>query len=222
MKSHRIAAALVLVALSAVADAAGPRLKLPSFDHLQSQAVDSVDITLGWLPLHLARLFIHDDDPDGAEAREMLKSVESVSVRNYRFGSDFVYPMKDLDDVRSQLAGNGWSQLVQVRDRRKQENVDVFLSLDGDKITGIVVIASEPREFTIVNVVGKLGMDQVERWASQARSGGSHRWGGRRAYADARGWESGTDQADEKLEKEPGSDAAPEDGTSADASSPGL
>jgi hypothetical protein len=173
---HRIAVVLVLMAFSAVAEAGGPRLKLPSFSHLESQAVESVDITFGRMALGLAGWFIDKDDPDSAQARQMLKSIKSMSVCHYRFDSDFVYATKDLDAVRSQLSGDGWSPLVQVRDRRKDEDVDVFLSLDGDKITGVAIIASEPREFTILNIVGTLDMDQVERWAAQARSGKDRLW----------------------------------------------
>jgi hypothetical protein len=186
--SHRIAVALVLVALSAGAHARGPRLELPSFAHLESQAVESVDITLGRLPLRFASWFIDEEDSEGAEARQLLKSIKSVSVRHFRFGSDFVYSMKDLDAVRSQLSGKGWSRLVQVRDRRKDEDVDVFLSLDDDRITGVAIVVTEPREFTIVNIVGKLDMDQVERWASHVESGKSRRWDGHDPHPEA--WDS--------------------------------
>ena len=203
--SHRIAVALVLMVFSAVAGAASPRLKLPSFAHLESQAVESVDITFGRLPLRFASWFIDDDDPDGADVRQLLKSVKSVSVCHYRFGSDFVYSKTDLDAVRSQLSGKGWSQLVQVRDRRKAEDVDVYLSLDDDKITGVAIIVSEPREFTIVNIVGKLDMQQVERWAADVGSGKGRRWAGH----DSRG--GGADV-----------DARPDNEDLADAGSPEL
>ena len=207
---HRIAVALVLVALSVVAEAGSPRLKLPSFAHLQSQAVESVDITFGRVLLHFASWFIDKKDPESADVREMLKNLKSVSVCHYRFGSDFVYSKKDLDAVRSQLTGKGWSQLVQVRDRRKDEDVDVFLSLDDDKITGVAIIASEPREFTIVNIVGTLDMDQVERLAAHVETGKHRRWGGHMGPADAVG------------EQEQGDDARLEDENVADASSPEL
>ncbi|MEJ1963728.1 MAG: DUF4252 domain-containing protein [Gammaproteobacteria bacterium] len=218
--SHRIAVALVLGVLSAAAEAGSPRLKLPSFANLESQAVESVDVTFGWVPLHLAGWFIGDDDPDGAEVRQLLKSIKSISVRHYRFGSDFVYSMKDLDAIRAQLSGQGWFPLVQVRDRRQDENVDVFFALDGDKITGVAIIASEPREFTILNIVGKLDMDQVERWAAQAESGKGRRWVGHKSHAD--GWDDDLGRAGGAVEQEEGGDARLEDQDVAGASSPEL
>jgi len=184
--SHRIVVALVLVALSAVAEAGSPRLKLPSFTHLESQAIESVDITFGRVPLRIASWFIDEDDQDGVEVRQLLKSIKSMSVCHYRFASDFVYSSKDLDGVRSQLTEKGWSQLVQVRDRGKDEDVDVFLSFDDDKITGAAIIASEPKEFTIVSIAGELDMAQVERWASHVESGKNRRWGGPRIRIEDR------------------------------------
>jgi hypothetical protein len=39
--------------------------------------------------------------------------------------------------------------------------VDVFILLNGDKAQGLSIIASEPREFTIVNIVGSIDLEQL-------------------------------------------------------------
>lgn len=170
--SYRIAVALVLVAFAAVAEARNPRVQLPSFEHLESKAVESVDITFGRVPLRIASWFIGDEDSESEELKEMLKGIKSLSVCHYRFDSDFAYSVEDIDGVRSQLEEKGWSPVVQVRDRKKDEDVDVFISLDDDKVTGIAIVASEPREFTIVNIVGRIDLDQIDSWRAhfEARS----------------------------------------------------
>jgi hypothetical protein len=174
--SYRLVVALALVAFAAVAEARNPRLKLPSFEHLESRAVESVDITFGRVPLRLASWFIGKEDPEDAELKEMLSSIRSLSVCHYRFDSDFVYSAEDLDAVRSQLEDKGWSQVVQVRDRKKDEDVDVFISIEDEKVTGIAIVASEPREFTIVNIVGRIDFEQVERWRAHFDSRGHRDW----------------------------------------------
>jgi hypothetical protein len=65
--------------------------------------------------------------------------------------------------VRKQLAGPGWSALVQAHKREPRENVDVYVCMEKDKVTGLAIIASQPREFTIVNIVGSI---DIERSAS--------------------------------------------------------
>jgi hypothetical protein len=162
MRYRVVLPAIACLALQGCVNAAERELDLPSFTHLQSKAVESVDITIGSLPLSIARQVLkHDDDPDTATAREVLKGLTSVSVRNYRFKEDFVYSKADLDGVRAQLKGPGWSQLAQVRDNKQNEDVDVFVEMEQDKITSLAVIASKPREFTIVYVVGSIDPTQI-------------------------------------------------------------
>jgi hypothetical protein len=166
--------ALLFLSCCALAQAQGPQLKLPNFEHLRSKAIDSVDVTIGALPLTLARWCMPDSDPDSAAVKSMLRGVKNVKVRHFEFADDFVYSQADLDSVRAQLSGNGWSSLVQVRDRRKNEDVGVYVAVENEKITGFVVVASEPREFTIVNVVGTLDLEQVQAFRERMESGRLH------------------------------------------------
>ena len=170
MKFRPSVAVLALVlALPAGPAAAGPELDIPSFSHLRGKAVDSVDITLDGFLLRIASKFAKADtsDPEAQAAGELLQSIKSVRVRNFTFDSDDAYSLADVDRVRKQLNGPGWSQLVQVRKREPQENVDVYICLDGEKVSGLAVIASEPREFTIVNIVGSIDIDKIGRLEGQ-------------------------------------------------------
>jgi Domain of unknown function (DUF4252) len=164
---RRLTLLLACFAPFAVAHAQAPLLNLPAFTQLSSQATESVDISLDSLPLQLAGwLAGHaDSDPASADAAALLKSLHALHVRHYEFASDFVYSQADIAAVRSQLAGAGWSQLVQVRNPSKREDVDIYLAVDKDKdrITGLAIVASEPREFTIVNAVGSLDPSQVDK-----------------------------------------------------------
>lgn len=164
---RRLTLVLACFAPIALAHAQTPLLKLPAFTQLSSQATESVDISLGSMPLKLAGWLAGqaDSDPGSADAAALLKSLHALNVRHYEFASDFAYSQADIDAVRSQLAGAGWSQLVQVRNPSKKEDVDIYVAIDKDKdrITGLAIVASEPREFTIVNAVGSLDPSQVEK-----------------------------------------------------------
>ena len=149
------------MAFPMLAAARDGELKLPSFAHLQQQATEVVDVTIGSWPLAIAARLIRDDDPDSAQTKALLKGLKTVVVRSYQFDADFVYSKEDIDAVRSQLSGPGWTQLAQVRDRKENEDVDIYVALNHDNVTGLVVIASEPREFTILNVVGSVDLAQL-------------------------------------------------------------
>jgi Domain of unknown function (DUF4252) len=152
---------LALGFLPLLACAQGATLKLPNFDHLQKIATDSVDVTLGHTLLGFASRFADQDDPDQKDMKEMLSGLKEVQVRSFKFNSDFAYSEADIDAVRSQLKAPGWSPLVQVHNRKDHEHVDIFVALDGDHANGIAIVTSEPREFTIVNIVGRVDLDKL-------------------------------------------------------------
>lgn len=148
---------LLALCLPAIALAGGPQLKLPQFESLRHAATDSVNVSIAGWPLGLvAGLADLDGDPQDAEFKELLRGLKGVYIRSYEFGSDFAYPSADVDAVRAQLSAPEWSPLAQVRSHRDGENVDIYVCMSNEKIAGLALIVSGPREFTIVNVVGSL------------------------------------------------------------------
>ena len=158
-------AAAVCLAIPAVGVAASPELRIPDFAHLRSKASDSTDVTLDGFLMRIARHFAAKDAANGDRDPDLalLQDIKSVRVRNFTFDSDGAYSKADIDSVRKQLSAPGWSALAQVHQREPQEDVDVYICMDGDIVKGLAVIASEPREFTIVNIVGSIDIDKIAR-----------------------------------------------------------
>jgi hypothetical protein len=150
---------ILLISLSSLAAQTG-KLELPAFTDLQKTAKQSVDISLGSWPLHWASEFV-DSDVD-ADTKDLLKSVKGVYVRSYQFDSDFAYPRAKIEGIRAQLSREGWSPLVQVKEK-DQRNVDISVALEGDQVRGVAIVATEPREFTIVNIVGAIDVKRIGR-----------------------------------------------------------
>jgi hypothetical protein len=136
---------------------ADTELRLPRFDHLERTATESVNVTLGSFPLGIFSRFVKD--PEHPELPALVRGLKSVQVRSFEFPMENMYSQADIQLVRDQLSAPGWSALAQVRQRRGEadaEDVDVFVAMEDDKIKGLAVIASGPRRFTIVNVVGTI------------------------------------------------------------------
>jgi hypothetical protein len=155
-----LAACLCLLTRQAVAQT--PHINIPAFLDLKSAATDSVDITFGPVLLGLAGWLMDDHDPQTATLKKTVQGLKSVQIRSYRFKDTFVYPQADLDALRTQLSQPGWSQLVKVRNREQKEDVDVYMALENRTIKGVTIIASGLREFTIINVIGSVQLDEVE------------------------------------------------------------
>ena len=170
MKILSLTAALAItLALPIVGLGAGPELRIPDFSHLRHKASESTDITLDGFLMRIAKKFAasHAADEAHDEAISLLQGIKSVRVRNFTFDTDDAYSKADIDSVRKQLQGPGWSALATVRRREPREDVDVYICLDGEKIKGLAVIASEPREFTIVNIVGSIDVDKISQLEGQ-------------------------------------------------------
>jgi hypothetical protein len=137
------------------------QLLLPEFTALSDKASEVVNVTLDQRLLSMGCRFLNVDDPDQAEFKKVCTGLRGVFVRHFTFDKDFAYPKADIDSVRRQLNGPGWSQMVNVRSNKENTNVDVYVLIDGEKAQGLSIIASQPREFTIVNIVGSIDLDQL-------------------------------------------------------------
>jgi len=152
--------AAVVLAGPAFAQAKG-RLNLPEFAALADKASETVSVTLDANLLGMGCRFLNGADPEEAAAKKLCTSLSGIYVRHYSFDTDYAYPKGDVDGVRKQLSRPGWSRIVEARSNKENTTVDVFVLIEGDKAQGLSIIASEPREFTIVNIVGNIDLEQL-------------------------------------------------------------
>jgi hypothetical protein len=154
-----LAAAL---AASLVTPLAAQDIKLPvNLDKLAAKAVESVDITLDAAMLRLAGRFLSGKDQDQARARNLISGLQSVSVRSFTFAGTGEYSAADVDAVRVPVQSAPWGRVVGVKEKNG-DNVDVYFKDGGEgKLAGIVLIAAEPKELTVVSIVGAIDPSQL-------------------------------------------------------------
>ncbi len=129
-----------------------------NLDHLASKAAESVNVTIEKDLLTLAMKFFSDKDPDQAKIKKLLGDLQGVYVRSFEFDKEGQYSMAEVDAIRKQLNVPGWARVVEVRERGG-DNVDVYLRQEAGKIMGLAVIATEPKELTVVNIVGPISIE---------------------------------------------------------------
>jgi predicted nucleotidyltransferase len=88
-------------------------------------------------------------------------------VRSLTFDHDFVYQASDIEAVRKQLEAPGWNRLVQTRSKKTHEDVDIYVMVENQQAIGLALISSEPRELTIVNIVGAIDLDKLRKLEGQ-------------------------------------------------------
>ncbi len=164
-------AMLPTVLLVVLAACAGPpvygqnaKLKISGLEKLADKATEVVDVSLDGPMLKLASKFIAaDEDPDADKTLELIKNLTGIYVKSFEFDKEGEYSPEDVEAIRAQLQGPGWSRIVGVRSKRERENTDVYLMSAGSEkaAQGLVIIAAEPKELTVVNIVGPIDLDKL-------------------------------------------------------------
>ena len=147
------------------APASAQKLEL-KFDALAAKASDKAELDLdGGLLKLVMRHGLGNKENDGkAAAGDWLSGIKAIHIRNYEFDQAGAYSEKDLEPLHKQVSGApGWSRVVNVKE--KDENTEIFVSIQGGNITGCLVVSAEARELTVVHLVGTLTLAQAKELA---------------------------------------------------------
>jgi hypothetical protein len=136
--------------------AQGARLQLDHLNRLADKAKETVDVSVDAAMLKETAGFLAGKGSDTAKLQQMLGGITGIYVKSFEFGAPDVYAESDVDAVRKQVAGPGWSRVVGVRG--KQELTEIYFWKERDIPGGLVVISAEPDELTIVNIVGRIDL----------------------------------------------------------------
>lgn len=131
---------------------------------LAEKASEVVDVTLDGPLLKVAMKFLDDSDPDQRAARDIAGKLQGIYVRSYSFDKDGEYDPAIVDRVRAQLST--WKRIVMVREK-SHESSDVYVDMNGENVLGLAIVTAEPRELTIVNIVGPIDLDKLAKIEGQ-------------------------------------------------------
>lgn len=151
-----------LLLLLAALPVAAQDVKIPpSLEKLAAKAAEVVDVTLDGPMLQVAGKFLSGKDPNEAKVKNLISGLKGIYVKSFEFDKEGEYTPADVEALRSQVRGPGWSRMVGVVSRKSGENAEIFMKLDGNKVGGLVILSAEPKELTVVNIVGDIDMDQL-------------------------------------------------------------
>ena len=154
--------ALLVIAPAITARAQDPKIQLAHLDHLAAKANETVDVNIDERLIQLTIKLFDDKDEDEARIKKLVQGLKGIYVKNFEFDNDNVYSSADVDSIRSQLREPSWTRLLNVTSKR-EGIVEVYISMSGSQINGLAVISAEPRELTIVNLVGPVDLEKLSK-----------------------------------------------------------
>lgn len=160
---------LLAVCASASALAQGAKLQISQLDKLATKAENVVEVTLDKNLLQVAAKFLNSKNPQEAAVKELVNKLEGVYVRVFEFDKPGEYQLSDIEPIRSQITTSaGWSKIVGVMSRREGQKVDVHLKTDSQGlIYGLAILAVEPKELVVVNIVGEIDLEKLRQLEGQ-------------------------------------------------------
>lgn len=153
---------IVIAFLAAVLAAAAQDIKMPpGLEKLAAKAAEAAEVNLDGGMLRFASGALSDKDPDQAKAKKIVSGLKGIYIRTFEFEKEGEYNAADLDALRAQLKAPVWNRMVGVKSKGG-ENADVYFkdAVEG-QIGGLFIIAQEPKELTVVNIVGTLRAEDV-------------------------------------------------------------
>ncbi len=158
----------VLVALGAAgnASAQNPRIQTSQLDALAAKASQTVDVNIDERLMQLAAKFLSSKDDDEAKVKEIVNGLKGIYVKSFEFENEGQYTESDLEGIRSQLRNTAWNRIVNVSSK-KEGSVEVYLMQVGNQISGLAVLASDPKEITVVNIIGPVDLEKLTQLEGQ-------------------------------------------------------
>lgn len=159
-------AALLISSAALVARAQDPRIQTASIDHLAAKASQTVEVSVDERLMKLASKLFSEKDAEEKEIKQLVAGIKGIYVKSFEFEADGQFTTADIDSIRSQLRTPAWTRLLNVTSK-KDGILEVYLSMTGDLVNGLAVIATDDREFTVVNIVGPVDIQKLAKLEGQ-------------------------------------------------------
>ena len=151
---------LLIIGIAARTQAQTARVDMAHLDYLGAKATETVDVNIDERLMQLTAKFLSGKNPDEVKVKELVNGLKGIYVKSFEFEHENEYSQADVDSIRSQLKAPGWTRVVNVTSKR-EGSVEVYLMTNASQVGGLVVLATDPKELTVVNIVGPVDLDKL-------------------------------------------------------------
>ena len=162
-----IAALAAALAVPVLSMAQGARLKL-DLGGLSARATEEVNISIDKSTLDWALQAAKSKGEDAEKLRDLMKDLDAITVQVLDFKGEkapsWEELMKATSGVMKQIDGPQWTPVISVTGKKQDKPEFVRISLFKDsagEVGGLGVFVVEPTEVVLVNMVGKVRLDQL-------------------------------------------------------------
>lgn len=159
-----VLAALAVPAAAQSVQTSPGRLRLDSLERLAPKAAQTVNIEIDGFLIRFAGALLSDSDPQEQAVKELLAGLKGVYVKNYEFKLAGQFSAAEVAPVREQLRGPVWTRILDVKSRKVDlDDAELYVATADGRVEGLAILVVEPRELTVINIVGSIDLDKLKK-----------------------------------------------------------
>ena len=108
-------------------------------------------INLGGTMLNFVSMMSSSESPETAD---LISKLKGIRVMMYAMDENVDAARDQFSEVKGKLKSSGWEPIVQVNE--EDEQVMIYMKMDGDNMEGLTVMVVDEEEAVFVNVIGQL------------------------------------------------------------------
>lgn len=110
-----------------------------------------VTINLGGTMLNFVGIMTSGESP---ETSELISKLKGIRVQIYAMDEDVSAAKSQFGKTKKSLKSSGWEPIVQINE--DDEQVLVYMKMEGDNMEGMTVMVVDDDEAVFVNIIGQL------------------------------------------------------------------
>ena len=110
-----------------------------------------ITINLGGTMLNFVGMMSASENP---ETSELISKLKGIRVQMYATDENAGAAKEQFNKVKGNLKSSGWEPIVQVNE--DDEQVQIFMKMDGENMEGLTVMVVDDEEAVFVNIIGQL------------------------------------------------------------------
>ena len=142
------------------------KLELSQLDKLAAKASNVTNVALDGSLLKLAGQEMSQKAATAksqkkAFAADLVHRLKGIYVKSFEFDKPGEYSKADVESITRQIESGGWKSIVHVEEKKTGETTGIYVMQEGGETVGMAIVASEPKELTVVNLVGPIDFSQL-------------------------------------------------------------
>lgn len=117
-----------------------------------------ITINLGGTMLNFVGMMSKSESP---ETSQLISKLKGIRVQIYSTDDNADAAKDQFKKVKSAIKSSGWEPIVQVNE--EDEQVLVYMKMEGDNMEGMTVMVVDDEEAVFVNIIGQLNPTELGR-----------------------------------------------------------